>query len=284
MGWLNTFVNVASFGAEVAQLSKLEALKQQGAEAAMIQAVLQALRNQIFQYNQAAKEILTVEEQNPKLAAGGMRVLQLRLEDSGIKPEMFPDLSDKEYVANTFRTVRENSSRLWQQLPEETRAEVASAAEAAEDLPRYEYYLMHYDAAQELKAAVPIYEKYKGRDNCLVRSGSGLLGVFVAPLLLFGCALMAGDMMGERAAGLLSCVALLAWFGVLFGIFKLNNVPAYNEAKKTIQQYKDSDIDLDRFVYLEKEFGVDKTAVINMRDQAEKLVDNFFQGTQFLTA
>jgi hypothetical protein len=47
MGWLNTFVNVASAGANLAQLSKLEALKQQGADAAMIQAVLQALRNQL---------------------------------------------------------------------------------------------------------------------------------------------------------------------------------------------------------------------------------------------
>ena len=96
MGWLDNLLDVAGIGLGIAQLNQLNELKQQGASKTLVQAVLNDLRQQIFNYKQAAENILETEKKNPRAAAGAMCILKMRLQDSGITPNLFLDLNDKD--------------------------------------------------------------------------------------------------------------------------------------------------------------------------------------------
>ena len=103
MGWFNTMLNVATAASSAYSASQLHAMRKQQAEAALIQAVLAHLREQIFRLKQMAESALSLEAESPKLAAGALSVVELHLHNSGITPDLFPDLADKE---QRFRSVQ----------------------------------------------------------------------------------------------------------------------------------------------------------------------------------
>jgi len=140
MGWLNTLFDVAQIGLEISQLDQLNQLKNQGAASQVIQAALQELRSRIHYYNETAKTILQYESIEPLATAGAMRVLEYRLIDSGITPDLFSSsLTDMEYVSNTIRAIQANSSRLCGQLPPESQAAIQSLVRKTDLIPELSY-------------------------------------------------------------------------------------------------------------------------------------------------
>lgn len=165
MSWVNTMLDIGIIGMQASQKNKLEQLQRQNAEAALIEALLRALRDEIFRYKQAADEVLKLESNDPKSAAAGMKILFLQLQDFGLTPDMFPDISDKEYVATTTKSIRDNAKRLEGSLSTEDQAEVDTVVDAAMNLPGYNYYIQHHEVVNVYRQSLPIYDELKTRNN-----------------------------------------------------------------------------------------------------------------------
>src|SRR5688572_3332055 len=100
MSWIKMVLDVASLGVEIANTQKLEQLRRQGIVNTFTQNVIRELRDQIFNYKQMAESILTTEATSPKQASGAIKILEARFNTSGITPDLFSELSDKDYVAS----------------------------------------------------------------------------------------------------------------------------------------------------------------------------------------
>ena len=75
MGWLDLVLGAASASASMYNASQLETLRKQGAEGALIQAIIQYLREQIFEFKQMTEEAVAIEAQSAKIAAGAISVV-----------------------------------------------------------------------------------------------------------------------------------------------------------------------------------------------------------------
>ncbi|MEI2692601.1 MAG: hypothetical protein V9H69_23905 [Anaerolineae bacterium] len=118
MGWLdviNVGLNLGNAAISAGNAAKLEGMRRQGATTEAMLAITAIFRDQIFRYKQTAEAILFSEAKSSKIAAASMKFLQVNLDQSSIRPELFSDLSDKEYCANTTRLIRDNSARMFGQ-------------------------------------------------------------------------------------------------------------------------------------------------------------------------
>src|SRR5262249_24889668 len=128
MGWLDIAFDAAMLSTQISQRNKLQQLQAQHAEAAMIQAVVQVLRQEIFKFKQTGEEIVAVATTYPKQAAGALEILCQRFQQAGLVPDLFPELGDKEYVATTTRYLRDQRQRLFMQLAPADQLEVKNVA------------------------------------------------------------------------------------------------------------------------------------------------------------
>lgn len=274
MGWINTVLDVATLGAEIAQVGRLDDLKKQGATAALIQAVLQEIRNQIFNYKQAAQAILEQESTSPKLVAGAMRLLELRLESSGITPDMFPELSDKEYVANTIKFITDNRQRIVGQFSVEERNEIESMARAAQRLPEYRYYIDNQANYVDYKNAKVDYERAGPLANGVISAGLGCV-LFIAATFVVG--IFASLFPKSPTVGM--AIGLIV---SLVGIYLIGKrVRKGKEAKKRMEAL-DKELDLILLERLDHEFGGDQQKAIDLRNQAAEMVKDFFGDSPML--
>lgn len=102
-----------SLGFDVINLGQLNQTRKhlkgmESAQAAsqLTEELLAMLRNLYFATNQSAQaldEQLPVESQKVFV---GARLLEWRLEDMGVNPEIFPSFEDKEYAAKTHKTIK----------------------------------------------------------------------------------------------------------------------------------------------------------------------------------
>lgn len=271
MGWFNTMLNVATAASSAYSATQLHSLRQQHAEAAAIQAILAHLRNQVFQLKQMAESALSLEAESPKVAAGALSIVEMHLQNSGITPDLFPDLADKEYAAQTVRLVANNMRRLTAQLTSAERAEVQQFMAVARRLPDYNYYLEHYSDGRRLAEASEIVARYAGRNGCLARMAL-LTYIFVGlPLLGWTFAGIGGS--GFSSVGF--------WFGIILGgaglILWLRGMHGleYSSAKKVVDELGKK-IDVDRFRDLDQEFG-DAGHARQLQAHAQALADAFFE-------
>lgn len=264
MSWLNTILDVTSVAINIANSQKLEELKLQGATAQVVQAVLNMLRDQVFGFRQAAEDILASNTASPKVAAGAMKILEARVEASQISPEMFPTLSDKDYVATTYRFIRTEGQRLLGQLTTEDQQDVYQAVESARAHEGVSYYLGQYDTARQLIAAQQTVGELAGRNSTAARFGLG----FGAVLLAF---LAAGAAVGGGDAGIL--LFILAG-GLLFGLSRFLRAKEYQSARKTVDELDDK-VDLDEWNKLQRVYNDDRQRAKQDQSYHKSVLDNF---------
>lgn len=277
MGWLNTALNAASLGADLYNASQLSTLRRQGADAALIQTFIRHLRDQIFQFKQAADNALAMEARSPLAAAGAISVVADRLHDSGVTPELFPELGDKEYAAQTIRLIEENHRRLMARLTPVEQGQVARVVAAADRLPDYNYYLENYNDGRRLVEAAPTVAQYGSRNSWLLSIGLGLLYYFVglpASIGLF-MALFTGGNWSNNTGGIVGLiVGIGAWVAGLIMINRWQNAKKYKRAKKVVDELKDK-IDLPRFIALDNELG-STTQARQLQQEAQSFLAAFF--------
>jgi hypothetical protein len=275
MGWLNTLLDAGILAAQVSSMSKLETLKKQGAQAAALQVVLAEIRRQIFNYKQEAEDILSMADQNPKLAAAALRILDQRLKASGITPDLFIDLSDKDYAASTIRLIRDSSNRLMAQLPPDEQAEVATVTAAAIRLPDYDYYTAHYADMQRYRAAVPLARKHHSGRGCLYAAiviGCAWVGMGLCAFTsLAGRNTSSSGVFSGMGTGLI--IGLAVGIGLIWYLSR--GAQAAADAKKIVDQVS-ATVDVEEFDRLDKEFGGDYQRVVMLQQQAQTVVNAFF--------
>jgi hypothetical protein len=272
MGWLNTILDVANLGMNVAQLGQLDTMRRQGAEAALIHALLQDLRNQIFNYRQAAQSILDYKEKDQKAAAGAMRVLELRLQDSGITADLFPDLDDKEYVAQTYKFIRDNGRQMTEQLSADEIGELETMSKAADRYPEYNYYIDNYDDFVNLEKANEELKKHKFFSGKIAANGLGC-----ASLLVFGfLTALFIQWFNNITMGF-----ILGFLITLVGALWISRyIRRAREAQKTIKEL-DPKLDVDMMRRLDRELG-DLQNAHRLRNEAKMTIMRFFGDSPLL--
>lgn len=231
MSWLRTAIDVAHLGVAIEHSQKLAALERQGAEQALVQVILKELRDQVFHFNQAAQSV--TREKNPKHAAIMMTIIHKNLVDSQISPDMFPELNDKEYTANTIRFIRENVQKMHSSFSARERATINATADAAINLPDYKFYLKNYDIGEEYKKALEVTGSAETSTGCLSRIG-------IVLMICLGCALPAIPLATIGNADevpnisiVLALIIFALWGWILLDIFKRSS--RKNSAKNIIK-------------------------------------------------
>ena len=275
MGWLNTALSAASLGADLYNASQLSTLRRQGADSAMIQALIRHLRDQIFQFKQAADSALAMEARSTLAAAGAISVVADRLHDSGVTPELFPELGDKEYAAQTIRLIEENHRRLMALLSSTEQGEVARVVAAADRLPDYNYYLENYNDGRRLAEASDTATQYASRNGCLGQLGFAaylLIGIPAIATLL-GAVLGGGNWSSSGSGTGVFIGATLGLIGA-FMIMRGMHGKQFKQAKKVVDELKDR-IDLPRFARLDNELG-GTTRARQLQQEAQSYLASFF--------
>lgn len=275
MSWFGTLVDIGVLSMQVSQSRKLNQLQDQQANAVIVQAMISAMRDEIFKYKQAAGEILRLESENPKIAAGAMRFLEIRLRDLDLKPEMFFELGDKEYVAEANRLIFTNSQRMIQSLPHIDQNEIESLATDLDNLPEMAFYLNHYPKVSE-------YRQAKQLINSVSKYNHGCLNaVLVYPLamgvgsvfsMLFGSIFDSGYFIGF-VFGLFACLGGMLYFS--------NNIARRKEflaAKKTVEALS-NDLDIETFAKIEGKLGTDQQSIQFQYEEVTARVKSFFLGS-----
>ncbi len=272
MGWLdvlNTALNVTSVAVDVANYTQLQQLRQQGASQAAVQAILKALRDEIFQVKQATQAVLENPDLSNKQAAAAMKMLEERLDESPITPEIFPDLNDKEYVAATIRLVHNESRRLMGQLTGDEQGEVMKVLQARRQLEDSEYYLQNREDGYRLLEAQSDVKELGWRHQLPARFGVG----FAAGAILMVVGMIASAIF--KAAGL--WIAVIAGIGLIVWMVKWFDASRFRSAKNTVEKLGDK-IDLERFTRFDDLVDGDVKHARALRDLARKIMDDFMKG------
>lgn len=269
MGWLNTLLDVGIIGMQVSQASKLDALKQQHADAAVIQAVVQALRSEIFNIKKAAEKALQLEAVDLPSAATAMLLVKHRYDEMGVSPDIFPEIADKEYASQTQNLVYGESQRLLTQLEPAVAQHVLADTDAIIQLPRYEYFLDHYDDVQTYRQAQSEVKRLSTLNNGCVM----VILFFVAFWAVASVCIAFAAIAQSEIVGSLSCIGAIAILvGLVVAYLRYSESSTYSQAKTTIQKLEKKGINFDLYGELEHEFGNDVSAVRAMRDVAEARV------------
>ena len=276
MSKLGLFLDLAGLAVSANNAMKLEEMRQQGADAAAVQTIINVLRNEIFKFKEASEAILEVEEKDPKLAAGAMRLLQEQVSDSGIEPELFFDLSDKEYASKTIRLINKESERLVSQLPPADVKEIDRLIETVSPLDDYSYYLTHYDKTENLHQNIELAEKYGQGAGCLVKIG--ILMYFYPGLLLPASFVIT---FSNWFGLLLSLLACGAWAYGLYRLIKWMPTRQSENARKHLQKLE-KQVDIKRLALLDIAYEGNRATIQGKLDEAQLMIKEFFGDSQYL--
>ena len=286
MGWLDALelgLGAANAAANYRTAATLDELKKQNLAAAQAQAILLELRNTIYTFKQRADRVLMVEVENPRAAAGAMAILADRLEKTKILPEIFPDISDKEYTGATIRLIQENSKRIRNSLSRDDKILIDQVVNAVQWAPEYDYYINNFENAGLLVEALKI-------DNKLSLRNSGCVWFLILCSVCFGflmlaigglIILFAGSSMTNYlwAIGFLG-IGLVCTIGIPIAAIVGMRIPEYSKAHSTVTSLEKV-VNLKRFNDLDAKIG-GKEKAIDLRQTAQKVIETVFAESRAL--
>lgn len=264
MGWgdvISIGLGLGNLAVNASNASTLEQLKAQQAGEALYREFITAMRNGMFNLKQTAENVLAGEEESPLKAAGAMRILDHQLSSSGVTPDLFPELSDKEYAANTAKLVSGNSKRMYAALDADGKIQVDQLVEHLRQLADLQYYLEHTDNVSRLRA-----EENATNVNSIGQNKGCLIsiGLFALGMVLVMMSVELGVLTG-----------FVAWIAGIIGLIQLvGKRRAANAAQKTMKELE-STIDLPRFNMLDQQFKTPDEA-LQRQKESEQYVESFF--------
>lgn len=267
MGWgdvISIGLGLGNAALNAANASTLQQMKLQQAGEALYREFIDAMRNGIFNLKQAAEGVLAAEGTSPLQAAGAMRILDYQLSSSGVTPDLFPDLADKEYAAATARLIGGNSNRLYAALDKAEQAQVDQLVEHIRLLPDCRYYVENADQAIRLREAQGVVDAggIMKMNGCLLA-----IVIWAGVGALFGLVAALGD------AGLLLLLAALVAAIPLAIKFRARRREVI-AAQKTVKELEGT-VDLQQFQTLEHQFKSPEEAQ-QLQQQSEQYVESFF--------
>jgi hypothetical protein len=294
MGWLDTMLDVGIIGMQINQRHQLEQLQAQHASAVLLQKIVQALKDEIFKYKKMAEEILEMEPQHLKATAGAMELLHLRLQDFGVTPDMFPEISDKEYVSATIKFIRDNRNRLIHLLPPAEQKEIEGLVTTTSKLSEYSYYLNNYSHVQKYQELSEKYKKRKVPALHPLLAGCGLFfalyligavvglvgGVFITVILFSILPSQPSQFLGSvivMASYFIGFLAVLFWF--IVPIFFAAEAGKSRNIKNELTKIN-TEVDMSKFEQIEKEYG-HFNEIEALKEQSQAYIQQFFSGSDF---
>lgn len=274
MSWLNTMLSAANLGMEIIQVTQLNDLVQQDEDSKAVKEIYRLLRNQLINYNMAAKEILAQEEVDLKIRAGAMRVLELRLLDSVITPEIFYDTVDIEKAHETYKLIQDSSAELRNSLSLEDSYEIDDMANSALLIPKYGYYIENHDQLIEYNDAKSESDRLGFLSKFAVEKGLGCVAfiAFFAIVFAFGY-LFSNNILFGFVIGAVIGLGGILWFR--------SQVSKSKAAKKKMEEL-DQELDLELLFELDNKFNGDINKAKDAEQSAEFQVMQFFANTPLL--
>lgn len=270
MGWgdvISIGLGLGNAALNASNASTLQQMKLQRASEAIYREFINLLRNGMFNLKQTAEDVLAGEEASPLQAAGAMRILDYQLSASGVTPDLFPEISDKEYAAATSRLINSNSSRMYAALDDHGKKQVDELLVHLKRLPELQYYLEYADNLSRLQAgeAVSNVGNSTEKKGCLIT-----FGLFIFSFVL--------ALVNETLAMIAVYASL--FIGFLFLMSLVSKWQSANPNKKKIKELESS-IDLSRIKKLDEWFNTPDRAK-QFQKESELYVENFFGDSTLL--
>lgn len=280
MGWLD----VLNLGVDIYQTVQLISIKNQvsalqsGALAeSLSRELITALKNAVFSVNKDLKVIQTEVNHFPKETYVVAKILEWRIAFFGITPNVFPELSDKDYAENVIQGIREVKLLSSQQLDSETIRRADAVSERIIELPQLDEWIALTQKKTQSSNLTHQIEEAKSRKSILK-----LLSIvsFAASIILA----IVGTKSGSGAVFFL--IFLLLFVGlILDAIQKRNKKLEISELTQKQKRLISTLPSQERINGLERTFGgysIEKTQ--KRKEESILLIRNFmgeFKGLEF---
>jgi hypothetical protein len=195
---------------------------------------------------------------------------------------MFPDLKDKEYVADMLRAIQERQEEIEDDLTLEDKAEVKEAIDAMTKFGDLEYYVDNTLGVNEYQAAKQSVKELGGRNGCLLDT---VIFVITGSVLMYSLSsILAGFLNANGGIVILGLIGIYLSITAFVRIRKWQRPEEYKNTKKILEE---SEIDMDRFRRIERKYKIDSLEDGRRQHRFAKIqVENFFgdDGPAQLTA
>ena len=248
--WIDRMAEAAAYAQLRNTQRHLAELKAMAEQEAARKALIEAMRNFVFEIGsrvKIAEEHLDLFPQQVYVVA---RALDWRLNNSGIEAEMFPEIGDKEYFFQTRRKLKKLLQTARSKMSEDQGRIAEQAAQYLVEMPLLQ-------RAVEAKEAEHALERTSQEWNALKRKHN-LLVLGVAGIALDVCVIcpIAGTMSDSSAA--LGTIGMLFALGVLGGAVYLilqGRDPRYKEAEEERQRLQKQLLSEEERAELQATFG-----------------------------
>ncbi len=276
MGWLDTALDADSATQAAITVSTIEELIEEEAAVSELEALSVTLKQTLVNLRSAAEELSGRTDLPLKIIAGGMILLEMRLQESRITTEHFYNQADKDYADAAVQLIRGQGNRLITQLTSADQDEVRDMVLNARRMADYGYFVDHFKDGDDLMAAADIIDILGWRNSL-----GGLLILWIGfILILIGLATIPIIMLmnGQDISGYIGFVFLVI-IAVVGFIFTSRWIKAndFKTAMAVINEFGDR-IDIDRFETIYKELNGNKNRAVGFQKSAQVVVEKFFFG------
>lgn len=206
--WLHAGLEVATYATARNAQRNLAEMKTASEIEAAHRALLKAMKDFIFDIS---RDIQLAEDQLgtfPQQVYIVSKTLDIRLADSGLSAEVFPDFQDKEYVFKTQKKLTEVSKKSKSSLTEPQIQQSDTAIQYIAEMPLLQEAISAKSAQDSLRATDEKWRELNNPDgNKRLLLGLGVAGlifsiVVACPMLLNGL----GKLMNGNSAGLINLI------------------------------------------------------------------------------
>ena len=269
LDWINFGLGMASATASVSNARRLEQMQREGAEAAVIQALLSALRDLVFDSRAKLKVIEPLMESDPLPVFAMARTVEWRLTALGIEPSLFPEFRDKEYVQETLDQLAQIEKGTYGRMTPEQRQQAEDCALALYEMPLLDKAVASETAREAFKATDSEWSSLTTRKTLFTLGGVVAL-VAACPM----CALAGLD---SSLAAVGSVLGLLLAGGgvVLFFVGRSSSRLKELDQRRASLKAEYADADTQKHI-VERLGKQNKQDYVTLRDQRQALIQSTF--------
>lgn len=277
MGWLDV-INIGIDAAQSAQLAKargeIKKMEERQMQEAVRKEILDNLRNLIFASQKASEALEVRLEKSPLPVYVGARLLEYRLTDLDVTPEIFPDFTDKEYVHKAQSSISRLKKNSKAKLVQKQITKAEECVTAIVEMPLLNDALDWKKAEKLLQDTESDWKRQSGRKTMFRLGAVGALVVAV-PLACLSLIASVGTSnsslqnlgcLGGFALPVVGLIGAIFLFAVGSGQIKGNLAKDREEAAKTIPDDKTQEMMKEKFGPLEekdlKSLSVDRGELI----------------------
>jgi hypothetical protein len=260
--WLHTGLQVATLAKAYSAESQLSEMKAVAEVEAARQALLEAIRNFIFDIS---RNVQIVEEQiknSPQQVYIVLKALEVKLAESGVSPEIFPDLQDKEYCFKTQQKLTKLASQAKETLTQSQITEAETALQYISEIQMLRPAILAKEAEEGLNATKETWIKLKKpQERKNLFKWLGILGLVISffmaiPLSCTSLGIFSGDI-GMILLGLISLAILLGFFSGSVGLLVLQGKtnPVFSELNEKRKKWTEKLLAKDDWGKIVETFG-----------------------------